>query len=266
MFGAHRGVMPIVARLAGPDAIAASLTATDAPLAGASSPGALLPSGDPTGLGPVQAPHRRLALDALMVTRTLRDHPRDADPWGEPAFAREVDLIRSQLAPIRSRRGLAASFEREAFQSREFDGSARAGDVQGTARRLRLALAGARRRCPAAGMDRSRHRPRLTRPRSPSPLSFADAPVTPLLHHAPRRPRRCRDAVASTARSRRLRPPARLRDLLAAAARQAGQRPGRAGHPRGAERDRRPGDRDAGRPSRPTSGGRAAATTRSGPS
>ena len=64
-----------------------------------------------------------LALDALMVTRTLRDHPRDADPWGEPAFAREVDLIRSQLMPIRSRRGLAASFEREAFQSREFAGA-----------------------------------------------------------------------------------------------------------------------------------------------
>jgi hypothetical protein len=122
MFSAHRGAMPIVARLAGPDAIAASLTATDASVAGASSPGALLPSGDPTGLGTVQAPHRTLALDALMVTRTLRDHPRDADPWGEPAFAWEVDLIRGQLAPIRSRRGLAASFEREAFQSREFAG------------------------------------------------------------------------------------------------------------------------------------------------
>ena len=122
MFGAHLGAMPIVARLAGPDAIAASLTATDAPIAGASSPGALLPSGDPTGLGTVQAPHRTLALDALMVTRTLRDHPRDADPWGEPAFAREVDLIRSQLMPIRSRRGLATSFEREAFQSSEFAG------------------------------------------------------------------------------------------------------------------------------------------------
>ena len=58
-----------------------------------------------------------------MVTRTLRDHPRDADPWGEPAFAREVDLIRSQLMPIRSRRRLAASFEREAFQSRAFEGA-----------------------------------------------------------------------------------------------------------------------------------------------
>ena len=36
--------------------------------------------------------------------------------------------------------------------------------------------------------------------------------------------------------------------LLAAAARQAGQRPGRAGHPRGAGPHRRPGDGDAGRP------------------
>jgi hypothetical protein len=122
MFRAHRGDMPIVARLAGLDATAALAAAGDASLGGASSPGALLPSGDRTGLGTVQAPHRTLALDALMVTRTLRDHPRDADPWGEPAFAREVDLIRNQLMPIRSRRGLARSFEREAFQSPEFAG------------------------------------------------------------------------------------------------------------------------------------------------
>ena len=122
MLGAQPEVMPIVARQPGPDAVAASVTATDAPVAGASPPGALLPSGDATGLGTAQAPHRALALDALMVTRTLRDHPRDAGPWGEPAFAREVDLIRAQLAPIRNRRGLAASFEREAFQSREFAG------------------------------------------------------------------------------------------------------------------------------------------------
>jgi hypothetical protein len=114
--------MPIVARLAGPDASTASLTGTETSIGGTSSPGVLLPSGDATGLGPVQVPHRTLALDALMVTRTLRDHPRDADPWGEPAFAREVDLIRSQLMPIRSRRGLAASFEREAFQSNERPG------------------------------------------------------------------------------------------------------------------------------------------------
>ncbi len=64
-----------------------------------------------------------LALDALLVTRTLRDHPRDADPWGESAFAREVDLVRDQLAPIRSRRALAASFERESFRRTPHDGA-----------------------------------------------------------------------------------------------------------------------------------------------
>ncbi len=114
--------MPIVARLAGPDASTASTAGTDASLGGAGSPGALLPSGERVGDVPALAPHRTLARVALLVTRTLRDHPRDADPWGEPAFAREVDLIRSQLMPIRSRRGLATSFERESFQSREFAG------------------------------------------------------------------------------------------------------------------------------------------------
>ena len=114
--------MPIAARRVGPDAPTASSAGPDVSIGGASSPGVLLPSGDAAGLGPVQVPHRMLALDALMVTRTLRDHPRDADPWGEPAFAREVDLIRSQLMPIRSRRGLAASFQREAFQSQELAG------------------------------------------------------------------------------------------------------------------------------------------------
>ena len=118
------------------------------------------------------------------------------------------------------------------------------------ARRLRAALARARRRRPAAGDGPDSSPAAADASEEPSPLSFADAPVTPLLHHPSRRPRRRRDAVASTARSRRLRPPARLRDLLAAAARQAGQRSRRAGDPRGAERDRRPGDGDAGRPPR----------------
>ena len=79
-------------------------------------------------------------------------------------------------------------------------------------------------------------------------ILVAHAPVPPVLRHAPRRPGRCRDAVAPPAAARGLPPPARLGDLLAAAARQAGQRPRRAGHPRGAGPDRRPGDGDAGRP------------------
>ncbi|HEX6868274.1 MAG TPA: hypothetical protein VF119_05685 [Candidatus Limnocylindrales bacterium] len=69
-----------------------------------------------TSRAAVRTPQRELPRDALLLLRTLRDRPRDAGPWGEPAFAREVDRIRAQLAPIRDRRGLAASFAREAFR------------------------------------------------------------------------------------------------------------------------------------------------------
>jgi hypothetical protein len=57
-----------------------------------------------------------LALDALAIRRLLRDRPRDAGLWREPAFAREVDRVRTELAPIASRRALASSFGREAFR------------------------------------------------------------------------------------------------------------------------------------------------------
>jgi hypothetical protein len=76
----------------------------------------LLPSGGAARAVPASAPHRALALDALAVLRILRDHPRDAGSWGEPAFAREVDAIRHQLDPIRHRRTLTASYAREAFR------------------------------------------------------------------------------------------------------------------------------------------------------
>ena len=107
----------------------------------------LLPSGGAARVAPAPAPHRALALDALAVLRILRDRPRDAGLWGEPAFAREVESIRRQLAPIRDRRGLASSYGREAFRMRSADDAlglpltgARPAD------RLRRALAGARRR------------------------------------------------------------------------------------------------------------------------
>jgi hypothetical protein len=69
------------------------------------------------------ATHRVLALDAQRVLRHLRDHPRDAGLWGEPAFAREVDRIRHHLAPIASRRSLLASYSREAFRAPATDGA-----------------------------------------------------------------------------------------------------------------------------------------------
>ena len=69
-----------------------------------------------TARAAIRTPRRELPRDALLLLRNLRDRPRDAGPWGEPAFAREVERIRAQLAPIRDRRGLAASWAREAFR------------------------------------------------------------------------------------------------------------------------------------------------------
>jgi hypothetical protein len=69
-----------------------------------------------TARAAARTPQRELPRDALLLLRNIRARPRDAGSWGEPAFAREVDRIRAQLAPIRDRRGLAASWARESFR------------------------------------------------------------------------------------------------------------------------------------------------------
>ena len=81
----------------------------------------LLPSGGAPAPAPAPAPHRALALDALHLRRGLRDAHRRPAGWGDAAFAREVELVRCHLAPLRNRRGLTASFGREAFQALELD-------------------------------------------------------------------------------------------------------------------------------------------------
>ena len=85
--------MPIDARPTGSSATLASPSDRAVANGDRARPGVLLPSG-----------------------RRLRDRPRDAGPWGEPAFAREVDRVLRDLAPIASRRALASSFAREAFR------------------------------------------------------------------------------------------------------------------------------------------------------
>ena len=114
MWAIHRGVMPIDVRATGPRPTGLPRSGDEGSLGGVAPLAALLPSGGAPPPAPALAPHRALALDALRIVRTLRDHPRDAGPWGEPAFAREVDLVRCHRDPIRRRRGLAASFGREA--------------------------------------------------------------------------------------------------------------------------------------------------------
>lgn len=81
----------------------------------------LLPSGGALAPAPAPAPHRALALDALRLRRGLRDPHRRPMGWGDPAFAREVELVRCHLAPLRNRRSLTASFGREAFQTLDLD-------------------------------------------------------------------------------------------------------------------------------------------------
>ena len=64
---------------------------------------------------PVPAPARALALDAMRISRALRDPARRPARWAQPSFGAQVELVRRHLAPVQSRRSLAASFGREAF-------------------------------------------------------------------------------------------------------------------------------------------------------
>jgi len=62
-----------------------------------------------------------LALDALRLRRALAERDARPVPWLEARFARDVELIRCHLAPLKTRRTLTASFGREAFQGLEDD-------------------------------------------------------------------------------------------------------------------------------------------------
>jgi len=75
----------------------------------------LLPSRVLLAPAPVPAPARALALDAMRVSKALRDPTCRPARWAQPAFGAEVELVRRHLAPVQSRRSLAASFGREAF-------------------------------------------------------------------------------------------------------------------------------------------------------
>lgn len=93
--------------------------------------GDLLPSGGAPGPAPAPTPQRALALDALHVLRHLRGSVVTEAVWSDASFGRQVEAIRRQLAPIRSRSGLAASFGREAFHVRR--GGTSPDDIHATA-------------------------------------------------------------------------------------------------------------------------------------
>jgi hypothetical protein len=75
----------------------------------------LLPSAGTFPRTPVPAPARALALDARRLLRRSADPIARPSAWSEPGFERQVAEVRDHLAPLRSRRALAASFGRESF-------------------------------------------------------------------------------------------------------------------------------------------------------
>ena len=77
----------------------------------------LLPADGLQAPAPVPVPARALALDSVRLRRRLRDPARRPDRWSEPTFRREIDVVRAHLAPLRSRKALAASYGREAFHT-----------------------------------------------------------------------------------------------------------------------------------------------------
>ncbi len=95
-----------------------SRVGTPAPVDGLRPSGELLPSGGAPSPAPALTPQRALALDAVRVMRHMRGSLAAEAAWADVSFGRQVESIRRQLAPIRSRSGLAASFDREAFHIR----------------------------------------------------------------------------------------------------------------------------------------------------
>jgi hypothetical protein len=113
--------MPTVARPPGSHHLVVPRSGDESNVGGHPPLGGLLPSSGALVPAPAPAPHRALALDALRLRRGLRDPYNRPNSWEEAAFAREVELVRCHLAPLRNRRSLTASFGREAFQALDGD-------------------------------------------------------------------------------------------------------------------------------------------------
>jgi hypothetical protein len=114
------GLMSIDVREPGSHPPQGSRAGSTATVGGLRPSGDLLPSGGAPAPAPAPTPQRALALDALHLLRHLRASTAAEASWSDVSFGRQVEATRRQLAPIRSRTGLAASFGREAFHVRRF--------------------------------------------------------------------------------------------------------------------------------------------------
>ena len=107
--------MSIVAHLPRPDPATGSRLGGDVPVDSSQPPTVLLPDGGSLAPAPASTPERVLARDALRLVRLARAVGSGPISWAGPDLSGELDLIRRQLAPIRSRRSLSASYGREAL-------------------------------------------------------------------------------------------------------------------------------------------------------
>jgi hypothetical protein len=110
--------MSIVARPSDTDPPRGSRSDDESTIDRSSRAGVLLTSERIGVAAPARDSERALAPDALRVLRRVVRTADSGGAWSDPAFERAVEVVRRQLMPIRSRRALARSFEREAFHVR----------------------------------------------------------------------------------------------------------------------------------------------------
>ena len=110
--------MSIVAHLPRPDPLTGSRVGGDDPVDSSRPPTVLLPEGGSFAPAPASTPERVLARDALRLIKLARTAGPAPTPWSGPDLSAELDLIRRQLEPVRSRRSLSASYGREALNRR----------------------------------------------------------------------------------------------------------------------------------------------------
>jgi hypothetical protein len=107
--------MSIVAHLPRLDPLTGSRLGGASPVDSSEPPKELLPDGGSLAPAPAPAPERVLARDALRLIRLARTAGPAAIPWSGNDLPAEIEDIRRQLVPIRSRRSLSASYRREAL-------------------------------------------------------------------------------------------------------------------------------------------------------
>ncbi len=69
----------------------------------------------------VPSADERLHIQSVVLAGLLRSRARRPERWRAPGFARQVELVRAHLRPIRSQESLTHSYAREHFHIEAID-------------------------------------------------------------------------------------------------------------------------------------------------